>query len=159
MPGSNDYTNRHRFPSSHSCSPIARPTTTEKNARARELLKKNFPQSSSGSEKQTTSRIVRSRNTAAAQAQIMKVQSMKIRQTARPGDPKTTFLRPSERHNVLIKFDETNTEKTLWFDKVGPYSTITVFVRSLKPMRSLFLLEGYLTCCPDISTYFALIRT
>lgn len=93
-------------------------TEPQKNSRARELLKKNFPHTSY--EKKSTSQSKSAVKSPAAQAQMKKILLMKMRQSARPGDPKMTSssLSPSERHNVTVKLDETGAEKTFWFSKV-----------------------------------------
>ena len=117
---------RHRFPTSHSCSPAevseAAPSTVVKNARARELLQRNFPQALVTKGTSSSAQLNRVGKTPAAQAQIEKVQFMKMRQAARPGDPKTPSLPPAERHHVLVKFEETGAEKTLWFNKVSLFN-------------------------------------
>ena len=89
----------------------------ERNSTAQEILARNFPVSGSGPSK-TKSRTAVTKNPAKL-ATIRKVELMKMRQKAKPGDPKVTSIGMSDRHYVLAKCNEIGNFSAFWFLKVN----------------------------------------
>ncbi|PAV23476.1 an1-type zinc finger 1 [Pyrrhoderma noxium] len=109
---------KHRFPSSHNClSQKQEDMNSLKNIEAKALLSKNFPERysktkavpDSSSKSQTQPKSEKSK----------KVQMMKIRQSAVPGDPKDakSSVSITERIHIQVIFDESTSPKVFWFRK------------------------------------------
>lgn len=105
----------HRHPISHACA-VQEEAPPQKNDAARALLAKNFPASSS---KKPAQRVTKIPSNPVKLAQYRKVELMKMRHRAVPGDPKdkTSSTPLDQRLHIRLKVDPT-TEKVLWFRKV-----------------------------------------
>ncbi|KAF7359509.1 AN1-type zinc finger protein 1 [Mycena sanguinolenta] len=108
----------HRHPKSHSCIQ-AKPTEIPKNLAARALLAKNFP--STSAKKAVTARRPPTKipTDPVKLAQFRKLESMKMRQSAVPVDPKdkTAGIPQEERVHVKVAIDNSDTEKVFWVRK------------------------------------------
>jgi hypothetical protein len=106
----------HRYPDSHTCSsrvqPIIDPPRSE-NARA--IFAKHFS-SLSGTSKRQTLRTKISINPAKL-AQLQKIELIKLRHRALPGDAKdkSVSVPPDQRLHIKVA----HTDKVFWFRKVG----------------------------------------
>lgn len=108
----------HRYPSSHSCpTPEKSP---QKNSAAQALLAKHFPASATGSKSTLPSTVkTRPRTTDPVKlAQIRKVELMKMKLKATPGDPHVKDVPIPERLHVRVKEEDAGVEKVFWFRKV-----------------------------------------
>jgi len=118
---------RHRHPSSHDCTRDlaveAEATKNNKNEVARSLLAKHFPTSASKATSSSSSVQVRPGKTPSSDpkklAMAQKVQAMKMRQRAIPGDPKDKAAPVSldQKLHVQVKLNGNNTASVLWFRK------------------------------------------
>ena len=122
---------RHRHQASHNCNRNlvvgAETTKNSKNELARSLLAKHFPTPTSKVSSPSSSSQVRPgkipSSDPAKLALAQKVQAMKMRQRAIPGDPKdkTTVVPLDQKLHVQVKLEGKNTASVLWFRKVnGP---------------------------------------
>ncbi|KAJ7580994.1 hypothetical protein C8J56DRAFT_253967 [Mycena floridula] len=125
----------HRHPISHSC-PIPEPDTSIRNETARALLAKNFP----ATEKPAVApRIVKIPTDPVQLANYHKVQLIKMRQTAKPLDPKDTSVSVpiSMRHHFKTKFPDGESEKVFWIKKTVVAGRVLDLIAShLKLMSS-----------------------
>lgn len=120
----NSFCIEHRHPSSHDCprdlAMEAETAKNNKNELARSLLAKHFPSSTS---KTTSSSQTRPGNTSSSdpkkQALAQKVQAMKMRQRAVPGDPrdKAANVPLDQKLHVQVKREGIDTICVLWFRK------------------------------------------
>jgi len=96
-----------------------------KNQLARSLLAKHFPTPTSKAPPPTSSFQVRSGKTPSTDtkklALVQKVQAMKMRQRAIPGDPKdkATTVSLDQKLHVQVKLEGKDTVSVLWFRKVN----------------------------------------
>ncbi|TFK55319.1 hypothetical protein OE88DRAFT_1623516 [Heliocybe sulcata] len=108
----------HRYPESHSCS-AADPTTSQppKNEAAQALLQKHFPPS--GSQKTVKPSTTPKTKDPKKLAQLQKVQVMKMRHQAGPGDPrdKSASVAVDQRLHVRVTLENSDQEKIFWFRK------------------------------------------
>ncbi len=110
---------RHRHPKSHVCSP---PLVQEepKNKAALKLLEKHFPSTNAAplSSRRTMAKIP---TDPAKLAKYHKVEMMKLRHHAKPGDPSKSNgdVPVGDRLHVKVSVDTSTDEKALWFIKVG----------------------------------------
>jgi hypothetical protein len=88
---------------------------SNRNETARALLAKHFPKSFDSSLPASPSAAPKTTDPAKL-AQIRKVELMKMRQRAKPLDPKDQGVAPSERIHLKVRVDET--EKVFWSRKV-----------------------------------------
>jgi len=94
-----------------------------KNELARSLLAKHFPTPTSKAPSPSSSVQVRPGKTPSSDpaklALAQKVQAMKMRQRAIPGDPKdkTAIMSLDQKLHVQVKLEEKNTVSVLWFRK------------------------------------------
>lgn len=119
LPLSSQLCYSHRFPSAHSCPGVADGQPSDRTDTARELLLKNFSASKTVPSVQKP-RILTTKDPKKL-AQIQKVELMKMRQKAQPGDPKTgsSSIPIPERHYILAKSDaENDSFRPFWFIKV-----------------------------------------
>lgn len=119
LPLSSQLCYSHRFPSAHSCPGVADGQPSDRTDTARELLLKNFSASKIVPSVQKP-RILTTKDPKKL-AQIQKVELMKMRQKAQPGDPKTgsSSIPIPERHYILAKSDaENDSFRPFWFIKV-----------------------------------------
>ncbi|KAI0060837.1 hypothetical protein BV25DRAFT_1827397 [Artomyces pyxidatus] len=110
------YCASHRDPAQHAC-PVPVPQAPPKNAAAHALLAKHFPSSAAAPRKAKTKRPT----DPAKLAQLRKVELMKMRQRAAPGNPKDPpgAVPADQRVHVVVRTDEPDVgEKTFWFRKV-----------------------------------------
>ncbi|KAF4603977.1 hypothetical protein EYR40_001152 [Pleurotus pulmonarius] len=108
---------RHRHPKSHVCSP---PLVQEepKNKAALKLLEKHFPSTNATplSSRRTIPKIP---TDPAKLAKYHKVEMMKLRHHAKPGDPSKSNgdVPVDDRLHVKVSVDTSTDEKALWFIK------------------------------------------
>ena len=124
---------RHRDISAHGCTAedpkeTAKSESSQKNATARQLLAKHFPQA--GLNKSTSvvtaasgsgSNVRTAPTNPKKAAQLRQVQAMKLRHKAQPGDPrdKGKVVGLSEKLHLLVHLEGGNAEpKVFWFRKV-----------------------------------------
>lgn len=120
---------RHRHETSHNCPRYlaveAETAKNNKNELARSLLAKHFPTSASNTTSPSSSSQARPGKTPSADprklALAQKIQAMKMRQRAIPGDPKdkTAILSLDQKIHVQVKLEGANTAAVLWFRKVN----------------------------------------
>ena len=119
---------RHRHPTSHNCTRDlvveAEIAKNNKNELARSFLAKHFPTpapSFSSSVQTKSGRTPSSDPKKLAMAQ--KVQAMKIRQRAIPGDPKdrTAAVSLDQKLHVQVKLEGNDIVPVLWFRKVNTF--------------------------------------
>lgn len=103
----------HRFPELHKCSSIIEKKSDN-------MTIKNVSSSVRNSSLATPRKHKPPRDPAKL-AQWQKVELMKMRHRAVPGDPKdrNTSILPDQRHHVKVVID--NAEKIFWFRKVGSH--------------------------------------
>ncbi|THH09169.1 hypothetical protein EW146_g8764 [Bondarzewia mesenterica] len=115
------YCATHRDPASHSC-PILEQGTEQKNQAAHVLLAKHFPNPPSSSRTTDNPRRVAQIPTDPKKlAQFQKVELMKMRHRAGPGDPKdkNASVSVDQRLHVKVKSSEPDAVGTVfWFRKV-----------------------------------------
>lgn len=117
----------HREASAHACKaedPAA--SSTSKNAAARALLEKHFPSISSGStllNSKANSRITSASKTPLNPKKadhMRKVQVMKMRHKAQPGDPrdKGKYVAMDDKIHLHVSVNNSDNEGSFWFRKV-----------------------------------------
>lgn len=121
---------RHRDVSAHSCTAedpkeSAKAEASKKNATARQLLAKHFPQAQTNSSSKLNPVVAAASGstpmTAKKAAQLRQIQAMKLRHKAQPGDPrdKGKVVALGDKLHVLVHLEEGNVEpKAFWFRKV-----------------------------------------
>lgn len=122
---------RHRHKTSHNCTrdlaAEAETAKSNKNELARSLLAKHFPTPTSKAPSLSSSSQVRLGKTPSTDpkklALTQKVQAMKMRQRAIPGDPrdKTAIVPLDQKLHVQVKPEGNNTVSVLWFRKVNGF--------------------------------------
>ena len=120
---------RHRHSTSHECTrDLAAEAETAKNNKnelARSLLAKHFPTSASKATSHGSSTQERPGKTPSSDpkklAMAQKVQAMKMRQRAVPGDPKdkTATVSLDQKLHIQVKLEGNNVISVLWFRKVN----------------------------------------
>ncbi|KDQ33659.1 hypothetical protein PLEOSDRAFT_21894 [Pleurotus ostreatus PC15] len=109
----------HRHPKSHSCSPPL-VQGEPKNKAALKLLEKHFPSTNTApsSFRRTAPKIP---TDPAKLAKYQKVEMMKLRHHAKPGDPSKSNgdVPVGDRLHVKVSVGTCSDEKSLWFTKVG----------------------------------------
>ncbi|EDR14931.1 uncharacterized protein LACBIDRAFT_306217 [Laccaria bicolor S238N-H82] len=104
----------HRYPDSHTCSPHVQPVIEPlRSENARAIFAKHFPQPS-GTSKRQTLRTKISTNPAKL-AQLHKVELIKLRRRALPGDPRDKSVSVPSDQRLHIKV--AHTDKVFWFRK------------------------------------------
>jgi hypothetical protein len=119
----------HRHPGSHLC-PVPELPPSSKNAAGQKLLAKHFPLTSASPPSSSAPRAAKIPSDPKKRAQFQKVELMKLRHRAIPGDPKDkpSSVLVDQRLHVKVKFDDpsyTRREGMFWFRKVKPYSFLT----------------------------------
>lgn len=110
----------HRYPQSHSCS-VSAPALPSKNSTAGQaLLAKHFPQTSRSATSTSAPHVP---SDPKKRAQLLKVQLMKMRHHAIPGDlkDKLSFVLVDQRLHVKVKLEDPKhqyKEGIFWFRKV-----------------------------------------
>lgn len=105
----------HRYPDSHTCSPHVQPIIgPPRSENARAIFAKHFSPPS-GTSKRQTLRTKISTNPAKL-AQLHKIELIKLRHRALPGDPKdkSVSVPPDQRLHIKVA----HTDKAFWFRKV-----------------------------------------
>ena len=124
---------RHRHPTSHDCARDlvveAETAKTNKNELARSLLAKHFPTPTPGASSPSSAVQTAPGKSPSSDpkklAMVQKVQAMKMRQRAIPGDPKdrTTAVPLDQKVHVRVKLEGkpegSNVGSVLWFRKVN----------------------------------------
>lgn len=120
---------RHRHPTSHDCTrDLVAEAETAKNSKnevARSLLAKHFPTSASKAASHSSSIQEKPGKTPSSDpkklAMAQKVQAMKMRQRAVPGDPKdkTATVSLDQKLHVQVKLEGNDAVSVLWFRKVN----------------------------------------
>ena len=114
--------NSHRHPETHSCSPSSGSSDQKE-------LKKRLPVTDrlSSSKKSFQARHKKISTDPLKFEQYQKMESLKMRQRASPGDPKdkSNFVPPDQRLHLRISID--GVERVFWFRKVGllPFNPMT----------------------------------
>ncbi|KAF8061042.1 hypothetical protein FPV67DRAFT_319621 [Lyophyllum atratum] len=125
----------HRHQTSHSCT-VSDTPPSEKTMAARALLAKNFPASSS--RKVVPQRVVKVPTDPVKLAQYRKIELMKMRHRAIPGDPKDgpSSAPLDQRLHVKVVI-EGGSEKVFWFRKMTIAGKVLDFLTAhLKPKSS-----------------------
>ncbi|KDQ59405.1 hypothetical protein JAAARDRAFT_127056 [Jaapia argillacea MUCL 33604] len=114
----------HRHAASHSCHPQELPTEP-KNEAARALLHKHFPSSSTTKMEPKPLRSPKVPSDPKKLAQMQKLELMKMRHRAAPGDPrdKSASLGMDQRLHLRVSLGEIDDGKVFWFRKVHPCCT------------------------------------
>ncbi|KAF9792462.1 hypothetical protein BJ322DRAFT_47716 [Thelephora terrestris] len=117
----------HRHPNSHDClrrlAVEAETAKNNKNELARSLLAKHFPTSTSKTASPSSSSQMKPVNTPSSDpkklALAQKIQAMKMRQRATPGDPKdkTANVSSDQRLHLQVKLEGNDAVSVLWFRK------------------------------------------
>lgn len=150
---------RHRDVSAHACTAedpreLAKSEASKKNATARQLLAKHFPQTQAGLNVNSKSNPVvaaasgSSSRTSCTQtnpkkaAQLRQVQAMKLRHKAQPGDPrdKGKVVALGEKLHLLVSL-EGGDSKVFWFRKV-----IYIYIYVLQILRIIDVFCRLLDC-------------
>ncbi|RDB24190.1 AN1-type zinc finger protein 1 [Hypsizygus marmoreus] len=107
----------HRYPDSHSCL-VQDNSTEKKSAAARALLAKNFPSSSTKKVASHSPRPTKRPTDPVKLAQYDKLELMKMRHRALPGDSKdrSSSVSLDQRLHIKVRTGEA-TEKVFWFQK------------------------------------------
>ena len=118
----------HREPTSHGCAAKPEHTQPVKNEAARAMLAKMFPSkpAESGSTSTSPAAVVPAKRKAPPTdpkkaAQLRKVELMKLRHKAQPGDPKDksrSVAIDQKLHVKVIAEEKGDEEKVFWFQKV-----------------------------------------
>ncbi|KAL1743276.1 hypothetical protein HDZ31DRAFT_41306 [Schizophyllum fasciatum] len=114
------YCAQHRHPDSHRCPGLmtqSNAVTTSRNDTARALLAKNFPSTAKPAPKLAT-KSKKLPTDPVKLAQYRRVEAMKMRHKARPGDPRDTNAPLEERLHIYVRSPEAPDTKTLWVRKV-----------------------------------------
>jgi len=111
----------HRHPGSHLC-PVPELPPSSKNAAGQKLLAKHFPLTSASPPSSSAPRAAKIPSDPKKRAQFQKVELMKLRHRAIPGDPKDkpSSVLVDQRLHVKVKFDDpsyTRREGMFWFRK------------------------------------------
>ncbi|KAK7693070.1 hypothetical protein QCA50_002635 [Cerrena zonata] len=121
----------HRDISAHSCTAedpkeSAKAEVSKKNATARQLLAKHFPQAQTNSSSKLNPVVAAASGstpmTAKKAAQLRQIQAMKLRHKAQPGDPrdKGKVVALGDKLHVLVSLEGGNVEpKAFWFRKTA----------------------------------------
>ncbi|KAL1674950.1 hypothetical protein EV122DRAFT_219490 [Schizophyllum commune] len=137
------YCAEHRHPDSHRCSGLATkasaPATSKQDA-AKALLAKNFTSASKPPAKSTT-KTKKLPTDPVKLAQYRKVEAMKMRHKAKPGDPRDTSAPLEKRLHMYVRAADQTETKTLWVRKTMSTG------RALDCFATLFSLSsGHFTC-------------